>query len=123
VRALICGAGIAGLTLAGLLDEMGWQVDLVDYAPGLRREGYMIDFFGPGFEAAEAMGLLPRLRETAYTVAAVNYVDRNGKPRAALDYQRLAKSLDGRLLSLLGGDLAEALHNGLGHDIAERYGC
>jgi 2-polyprenyl-6-methoxyphenol hydroxylase-like FAD-dependent oxidoreductase len=69
------------------------------------------------------MGLLPRLRETAYTVAAVNYVDRNGRPRAALDYQRLAKSLDGRLLSLLRGDLAEALHNGLGHDIAERYGC
>jgi glycine/D-amino acid oxidase-like deaminating enzyme len=49
VRALICGAGIAGLTLARLLDAMGWQMDLVERAAGLRDEGYLIDFFGPGF--------------------------------------------------------------------------
>ena len=36
----------------------------------------MIDFFGPGFDAAETMGLLPRLRELAYNVAELNYVDR-----------------------------------------------
>jgi hypothetical protein len=60
VRALICGAGITGLTLARLLDAMGWQVVLVERAAGLRDEGYLIDFFGPGFEAAESMGPLPR---------------------------------------------------------------
>ena len=32
----------------------------------------MIDFFGPGFEAAEAMGLLPRLRQLAYPVDELN---------------------------------------------------
>ena len=57
-RALICGAGIAGLTLACLLDHMGWDVQLVERAKSLRREGYMIDFFGPGFDAAETMSLL-----------------------------------------------------------------
>jgi glycine/D-amino acid oxidase-like deaminating enzyme len=30
MRALICGAGIAGLTLACLLDHMGWDVQLVE---------------------------------------------------------------------------------------------
>jgi 2-polyprenyl-6-methoxyphenol hydroxylase-like FAD-dependent oxidoreductase len=39
VRALICGAGITGLTLARLLDAMGWHMDLVERAAGLRDEG------------------------------------------------------------------------------------
>jgi 2-polyprenyl-6-methoxyphenol hydroxylase-like FAD-dependent oxidoreductase len=82
MRALICGAGIAGLTLTCLLDRMGWDVQLVERANSLRREWYMIDFFGPGFDAAETMGLLPRLRELAYNVTELNYVDRSGRPRA-----------------------------------------
>ena len=47
MRAVICGAGIAGLTLACLLDRMGWDVQQVERANSLRRKGYMIDFFGP----------------------------------------------------------------------------
>jgi 2-polyprenyl-6-methoxyphenol hydroxylase-like FAD-dependent oxidoreductase len=123
VRALICGAGIAGLTLARLLDAMGWQVVLVERAAGLREEGYLIDFFGPGFDVAESIGLLPRLREKAYTVTEVNYVDQFGRPRAALNYERMVRSLDGRLLGLLRGDLARALHEGLGQRVLQRYGC
>ena len=52
------------------------------------------------------MGLLPRLRQTAYTLTEVDYVDRSGKPRASLDYRRIVKSLDGGQLSLARGDLA-----------------
>jgi 2-polyprenyl-6-methoxyphenol hydroxylase-like FAD-dependent oxidoreductase len=121
VRALICGAGIAGLALARLLSQQGWSVCLAERADAMRREGYMIDFFGPGFDAAEAMGLLPRLRQLAYSVSEVSYVDRNGRPRAALDYEQIARSLDGRLLSLLRGDLALALHEGLCSRIEMRY--
>ena len=84
----------------------------------------MIDFFGPGFDAAEPMGLLPRLKQLAYQVPEVSYVDRNGRPRAAPDYERIARSLDGRLLSLLRGDLALALNEGLGSRVEMRYmGC
>jgi 2-polyprenyl-6-methoxyphenol hydroxylase-like FAD-dependent oxidoreductase len=93
VRALICGAGTAGLTLARLLDAMGWYVDLVERAARLREEGYLIDFFGLGFDVAESIGLLPRLREKAYTVTEVNYVDQFGRPRATLNYQRMVRSL------------------------------
>ena len=123
MRALICGAGISGLTLACLLDRMGWDVQLVERANSLRREGYMIDFFGPGFDAAETMGLLPRLRELAYTITELNYVDRSGRPRAALDYQLMVNSLDGRLISLLRGDLALALYERLSQRVVQSYGC
>jgi 2-polyprenyl-6-methoxyphenol hydroxylase-like FAD-dependent oxidoreductase len=123
MRALICGAGIAGLTLTCLLDRMGWDVHLVERADRLRREGYMIDFFGPGFDAAENMGLLPRLRELAYNLTELNYVDRSGRTRAALDYQAMANSLHGRLISLLRGDLALALYEGLSQRVVQTYGC
>jgi hypothetical protein len=51
---------------------MGWDVELVERAFGPREEGYLIDFVGPGFDAAETMGLLPRLRQSAYTLTEVN---------------------------------------------------
>ena len=123
MRALICGAGIAGLTLARMLGGMGWDVRLIERAPALRGEGYMIDFFGPGFDAAENLGLLPRLRDLAYTVTELSYVDSSGKPRAVLNYRRMVEALDGRLLSLLRGDLALALHDGLGARVTTSHGC
>jgi 2-polyprenyl-6-methoxyphenol hydroxylase-like FAD-dependent oxidoreductase len=39
MRVLICGAGIAGLTLACLLDRMGWDVQLVERANGSAVKG------------------------------------------------------------------------------------
>ena len=60
-RALIVGAGIAGLATAWWLERAGWDVLVVERAPGFRAGGYMIDFFGPGHEVARRMGLLPAL--------------------------------------------------------------
>ena len=34
MKALICGASISGLTLAGRLGHHGWDVLLVEQAPG-----------------------------------------------------------------------------------------
>lgn len=107
--AVICGAGIAGLALAHALARAGWEVTVVDRAPGPRRQGYMMDFFGPGHRAAERLGLLPRLRELAYDVEALAYVDEQGRTRVSLDYARLVESVDGRLLSLMRPDLEQAL--------------
>lgn len=125
MRALVCGAGIAGLATTRLLAGAGWEVELVEQAPRPRGGGYMIDFFGPGYDAAEAMGLLPRLRELAYPISGVSYVDPRGRDRAHLDYGLARRALDGRLLSLMRGDLERTLHDGLAQDrrVSERYGC
>lgn len=42
VRVLICGAGIAGLTLAWCLERRGHDPVIVERAAHLRDEGYML---------------------------------------------------------------------------------
>jgi len=114
VRAAVIGAGMAGLASARQLALAGWEVDVLERADGPRADGYMMDFFGLGFDAAERMGVLPRLREAAYRIGAVEYVDaRSGRRTASIDYDRFAEALDGRLLSLMRPDLELVLLDAL----------
>jgi len=121
MNAVICGAGIAGLALAGRLAELGWSVTLVDAAPASRDESYMIDLFGSGFEAADRMGLMPRLRERAYEFAAVRWTSGSGRTSAHLPYRVIASLLDGRLLSLIRGDLERAVLEQLPNTVELRF--
>ena len=45
---LVCGAGIAGPTLAYWLKRAGFSPTIVERAPALRSSGYVIDFWGIG---------------------------------------------------------------------------
>lgn len=122
MRIVIAGGGIAGLAFAQRAKAVGWDAVVVEKAPGPRTQGYMMDFFGPGYEAAEAMGVLPRLRELSYDVDAVRYLDRNGKCRAKLDYARFERAVDGRLLSIMRPDLERALREQITDGVELRYG-
>ena len=82
----------------------------------------MIDFFGPGFDTAERIGLLPRLRERAYEIGAVSWIDESGRTRARLDYDKLRRAVDGRLFSLLRPDVEDAIREGLPASVDVRYG-
>ncbi|MGH4015516.1 MAG: FAD-dependent oxidoreductase, partial [Pseudonocardiaceae bacterium] len=105
MKIVICGAGIAGLALAHRLGTLGWDVVVLEKAPGPRTQGYMTDFFGPGYDAAEAMGVLPRLHELGYDVQEVRYLDETGRRRARLRFAQFAKAVHGRLLSIMRPDL------------------
>lgn len=109
MKAVICGAGIAGLAAAQRLTNLGWEVVVIERSSTPRSHGYMIDFFGPGYAAAEQMGVLSRLRELGYTVDGVAYLDNAGRRRAGLDYDRFARAVDGRMLSIMRPDLERAL--------------
>ncbi|UNS97514.1 FAD-dependent monooxygenase [Streptomyces tubbatahanensis] len=122
MKAVICGAGIAGLALAHRLAAYGWRSEVVERASGPRAQGYMIDFFGPGYEAAEAMGLLPRLRELGYTIHEAAFVDERGRRRAGLDYAQFSAVAGGALLSIMRPDLELALRESLPGEVTLRYG-
>jgi 2-polyprenyl-6-methoxyphenol hydroxylase-like FAD-dependent oxidoreductase len=113
MKAVICGAGIAGLALAHRLSTLGWEIVVLEKAPGPRTQGYMIDFFGAGYDAAEAMGLLPRLRELGYRVEEARFVDAAGRTQARLRYRQFARTVNGRLLSIMRPDLELALRESL----------
>ncbi|MET9023912.1 FAD-dependent oxidoreductase [Actinopolymorpha sp. NPDC004070] len=121
MRVVICGAGIAGLTLAHRLAAADWEVLLVEQAPGPRQQGYMIDFFGPGYDVAERMGLLPRLRELGYVVEEAAWLDGDGRVRARLEYARVERATGGRVMSLMRPDLERALREHLPATVEVRY--
>ncbi|MGK5733323.1 FAD-dependent monooxygenase [Streptomyces sp. URMC 124] len=122
MKALICGGGIAGLALARCLGDYGWEVVVLEKADGLRTQGYMIDFFGPGYTAAREMGVLPRLQELGYPVDALRYVDENGRARAGLSYERFGRAAGGRLISIMRPDLERALYESLPGKVDVRFG-
>lgn len=121
MKAVISGAGIAGLALAQRLAVDGWQVVVLEKAPGPRTQGYMIDYFGAGFDAAEAMGVLPRLRELGYHVDEARLVDRTGRTRARLRYPEFASAVGDRLLSIMRPDLELALREHLPAGVDLRF--
>ncbi|MEU6249630.1 FAD-dependent monooxygenase [Glycomyces sp. NPDC047010] len=122
MKALICGAGIAGLALANRLHHHGWEVLLVDNAPGPRSQGYMIDFFGPGFEAVTAMGLEPALRRAASPVDEFQYIDGHGRTTVSVDYRLFARALGGRIASVMRPALERMLRESLPAGLDIRYG-
>ena len=104
---MVVGAGIVGLVAARQLGLAGWDVELFEKSAAPRPDGYMMDFFGPGVEAAERTGLYPRLAAVAYHVEAAEYVDATGGP-SSLDHDRFARLAGGNVLSLLRPDMERA---------------
>lgn len=121
MKAIVCGAGIAGLSTAFWLARGGWDVLLVEKARGPREEGYMIDFFGSGYDVAERMGLLTRLIDIAYRPPRVEWVNRDGREQASLEYDLFRKVLKGRVFSLMRGDLERTLYESLPAKIELRF--
>jgi 2-polyprenyl-6-methoxyphenol hydroxylase-like FAD-dependent oxidoreductase len=107
---LISGAGIAGTTLAYWLSRFGFRPTIVERAPALRTGGYIMDFWGVGFDVAERMQLIPHLRQTGYDVREARIVDQRGRRIGGFSTGRVSRVLDHRYVSILRGDLAAQIY-------------
>jgi 2-polyprenyl-6-methoxyphenol hydroxylase-like FAD-dependent oxidoreductase len=111
VRVLVVGAGIAGLSAALRLRQLGGSPTVVEAAPGPRGGGYMIDFFGPGIDAADRLGLRPGLERIHAPIERLVFVDGSGRPRVAVGYPALRRRVfAGRHHNFLRGDLEAELY-------------
>lgn len=120
-KALIVGAGVAGLSAAWWLRKIGWQPVLIERAADLRNAGHMLGLSGPGFEIAQRMGIGPQLDAAACTVNENIYRDRKGRELLRLRYREMLKDL--RYVALRRTDLVQALRDALPADLDIRFGA
>ncbi len=121
---LISGAGISGLTLAYWLHHWGFSPTIIEKRPNLDQRGYMIDFYGSGFDVAEKMNLLKELQEKSsqYPMKKVTFVDRHGKPRATLDVEEFRNLLHQRYFPIMRGDLETTIYESVKDHVTVRFG-
>ena len=106
---LISGAGIAGPCLAWWLLQDGHRATIVEKAPRFRPGGYVIDFWGKGYDLAERMGLMPRLEQVGYHVNEVRFVDAKGRRRGGFDVSVLDRITHRRFITVPRGELSRAI--------------
>lgn len=108
-RILVSGAGIAGLTVAYWLHIYGFQVDLIEKVPDYQnRKGYMIDFWGPGFDVAEKMNLINQLKKHDHILEQFIFFTDHQNP-SHFSIPQVRTLLNHRILTILRGHLEDAL--------------
>ena len=112
MRVLIVGAGVAGPTLAYWLQRTGHEPTIVERAPRLREGGYVVDFWGAGFEVADRMGIVPRLRNEGYRFREMREVSDRGRPIVHLDPLHVIEgAAAGRYVTIGRSDLSRAIYD------------
>jgi 2-polyprenyl-6-methoxyphenol hydroxylase-like FAD-dependent oxidoreductase len=111
--ALISGVGIAGPTLAYWLARCGFKTTLVEVAPHLRTGGYVIDFWGRGFDVAEKMGLLPAIKREGYDVKELRLVGATGRRVGGFNAEVFRSATNGRYVSIPRGQLAKIIYQSI----------
>lgn len=109
MRILISGAGIAGPTLAYWLSHYGFKPTIVEKATRLRAGGYVIDFWGAGFDIAERMALLPELLQKGYAVQELRVLNQSGKRVAGFPVEAFSRATKGRYTTISRADLAATI--------------
>lgn len=121
-RALIVGAGVAGLATALRLHRGGWEVLVVDKALTNRTGGTWISFRGVGYEAAERMGILPRFIEAQMPWEDIHFLDTKGRLRARWPAATQLALMNEPTLHLPRGTIQEILREELGGEVKIEYG-
>lgn len=122
MKALVVGGGIAGLGTALALAGDGWDVEVLEKSPERRVGGYMMNILGPGFAAAETLGIVPQLRPKSLGSFATNLVDREGNTRVTMPASFAEGARGNNSLSLFRGDLEEALFEAVSPLVDIRFG-
>ncbi|OKH83626.1 hypothetical protein EB75_07820 [Mycobacterium sp. ST-F2] len=122
MRIAISGAGVAGPTLAYWLCRGGHEVTVIERSPQLRTGGYVIDFWGLGYDIAERMALCPHLDVAGYQVEEVRFVDHDGRRVGGFPTAGFRRALGGRFTSVPRGDLAAMIHGAIDSEVETIFG-
>ena len=110
MKIAISGAGVAGPALAYWLHRTGHEPTLIERAPRFRTGGYVVDFWGVGYDVAEKMGIREAVHDAGYQVESVRSVGADGRIAANLGVDAFRRVARGRFTSVPRGDLAAAIY-------------
>lgn len=94
---------------------------MIERAPRLRTGGYIIDFWGAGFDVAERMGLVAEILDRGYKVDKLLQVDRTGR-RVGVSVGVFERLTHGRYTSLPRSELAACLYRAVGRSVDTIFG-
>jgi 2-polyprenyl-6-methoxyphenol hydroxylase-like FAD-dependent oxidoreductase len=97
---LISGSGIAGPTLAHWLLRRGFRPTLVERGRICVTGGYIIDFWGLGYDVAEEMGLHLALVREGYEIEELRFVDSHGRRVGGFRADVFRRLTGGRYISI-----------------------
>lgn len=106
---LIVGAGIAGLTAAYWLHHYGFSVDIIEKSECPKKQGYLIDFWGAGFDVCEKMGLCERLAPHDFPLDNFIFIDAQGKIESQFSINALRDLQKNRVFTIFRGDVENVL--------------
>ena len=119
---LISGAGIAGPTLAYWLKLAGFQATLIEHSPKLRTGGYVIDFWGLGYDIAGRMGLLEEINRAGYHIGEMRVVNDKGERVSGFGTNVFRELTGGRYVTIGRSDLSRLLFEKIKDDTEVIFG-
>ena len=122
MKVIINGAGISGPTLAWWLSRSGHEVTLVEESHELRRGGYIIDFWGTGYDIAERMGVLPEILERGYQVKEVRFVNRRNHKVGGFSVDIFHRLTNNRFTSVRRSDISAVIFDSFGDNVETIFG-
>ena len=119
---LISGAGIAGPTLAYWLKAADFEPVVLERAPALPSGGYVIDFWGLGYDLAERMGLIGGINHAGHHVRELRIVNDAGHRVAGFGTAVFSELTDGRYVTLPRSALSRLLFEKVKDNIETIFG-
>ena len=110
LRILICGASVAGPTLAYFLAQSGAKVTVVERSPSLRKEGQNIDIRGAGINVIRLMNVEDAIRANTTGEVGLRFVDADNKIQAELPAEPGNERSPTSEIEILRGQLAQTLY-------------
>lgn len=123
LRVLIVGAGVAGVTLAGLLEQRGFAPVVVDKAPSDGEEGYVLRLWPAGSRVLKGLGLYPAFWHAGLECTHHNVARSSGELLHSFSFTQLAARY-GPVVNIYRPDLIALLRSGMRRAIDEgRFRC